>query len=61
MPPEGVHSDADHRSVRCSPSSHAANLPSRDRDPRFQSRPRLRRLIVKNPCKSVAWGSGRLI
>ena len=44
--PEGVHSDADHRSVRRSPSSHAANLPSRDRAPRFQSRPRLRRLIV---------------
>ena len=45
-PPEGVHSDADHRSVRCSPSSHAANLPSRDRAPRFQSTPRLRRFIV---------------
>ena len=45
-PPEGANSDAGHRSVRRSPSSHAAVLPSRDRAPRFQSRPRLRRLVV---------------
>ena len=45
-PPERVHSKADHRSVRRSPSSHAAVLPSRERARRFQSRPTLRRFIV---------------
>ena len=44
--PEGVRSDADHRTVRRWPSSHAAILPSRERAHRFQSTPRLRRFIV---------------
>ena len=52
-PPERVHSGACHRSVRRWPSSHAAVRRPASGPPRFQSRPRLRRLIVTSA--SLAW------